>query len=75
MAYRTVHTEVEVEVDLADFDTEDLVEELESRGSLPIEGSADSKAILNSIYEHRRIGKDYQSELDQLIWIGLGRIA
>ena len=29
--YKTVYTEVEVDVDLGDFDTEDLVEELESR--------------------------------------------
>jgi hypothetical protein len=32
----TVYTEVEVDVDLVDFDTDDLLEELESRGSLPV---------------------------------------
>ena len=74
MAYRTVYTEVEVDVDLADFDTDDLLEELESRGSLPVEGSVDSKAILNAIYEKRRLGQDYQPELDQLIWISLGKV-
>ena len=30
--YKTIYTEVEVEVDLSDFDTDDLIEELESRG-------------------------------------------
>lgn len=74
MAYRTVYTEVEVDVDLSDFDTEDLLDELESRGSLPIEGSVDGKEILNAIYEKRRLGQDYQTELDQLIWISLGKV-
>lgn len=27
-----------------------------------------------SIYEKRRLGRDYQQELDQLIWLGLGKI-
>jgi hypothetical protein len=71
--YKTVYTEVEVDVDLADFDTDDLIEELESRGSgTPDYG--DGKDILTAIYEKRRLGKDYQAELDQLIWLGLGKI-
>ena len=32
MKYKTVYTEVEVEVNLTDFETEDLIEELEDRG-------------------------------------------
>jgi hypothetical protein len=72
--YKTIYTEVEVDVDLSDFDTDDLLDELASRGSLPIEGHEDGKDILLSIYEKRRMGKDYQQELDQLIWLGLGRI-
>jgi len=32
MVTKSIYTEVEVDVDLSDFDTEDLVEELESRG-------------------------------------------
>ena len=71
--YKTVYTEVEVDVDLSDFDTDDLIEELESRGSgTPDYG--DGKDILTAIYEKRRLGKDYQAELDQLIWLGLGKI-
>lgn len=72
--YKTIYTEVEVDVDLGDFETDDLIEELASRDSLPIEGHEDGKDILLSIYEKRRMGKDYQQELDQLIWLGLGRI-
>ena len=71
--YKTIYTEVEVDVDLGDFDTEDLVEELESRGA----GSndfGDGKDILTRIYEKRRLGQDYQDDLDELIYLGLGKI-
>ena len=70
--YKTIYTEVEVEVDLADFDTDDLIEELESRGAGTTD-YGDGKDILMTIYEKRRLGKDYQQELDQLIWLGLGK--
>ena len=70
--YKTIYTEVEVDVDLSDFETDDLVEELESRGSgwdaLPW-----FTDILRAIYEKRRLGQDYQTELEQLIWLGLGK--
>jgi hypothetical protein len=70
---KTIYTEVEVDVDLSDFDTDDLIEELESRGSgTPDYG--DGKEVLQAIYEKRRLGKDYQTELDQLIWLGLGKV-
>ena len=71
--YKTVYTEVEVDVDLSDFDTEDLIDELESRGVGTGE-FGDGKELLQVIYENRRLGKDYQTELDQLIWLGLGRV-
>jgi hypothetical protein len=71
--YKTIYTEVEVDVDLSDFDTDDLIEELESRGSGAMD-YGDGKEILETLYEKRRVGKDYQSELDQLIWLGLGRV-
>ena len=71
--YKTIYTEVEVDVNLSDFETDDLIEELESRGAGTGE-FGDGKDILMSIYEKRRLGKDYQSELEQLIWLGLGKI-
>jgi len=70
--YKTIYTEVEVDVDLADFDTDDLIEELESRGAGATD-YGDGKEILQAIHEKRRLNKDYQSELDQLIWLGLGK--
>lgn len=71
--YKTIYTEVEVDVDLGDFDTEDLIEELESRGAGATD-YGDGKDILMAIYEKRRLGQDYQTELEALIYLGLGRI-
>ena len=71
--HKTIYTEVEVDVDLSDFETDDLIEELKSRGVGGTEYS-DGKDILMIIHEKRRLGKDYQTELEQLIWLGLGKI-
>jgi hypothetical protein len=73
MAYKTIYTEVEVDVDLEDFDTDDLIEELESRGS-GVMDYGNGKEVLEAIYQKRRLGLDYQSDLTQLIWLGLGKI-
>ena len=70
--YKTIYTEVEVDVDLSDFETDDLIEELESRGAGATD-YGDGKEILLAIHEKRRLSKDYQTELDQLIWLGLGK--
>ena len=70
--YKTIYTEVEVDVNLSEFDTDDLIEELESRGAGTGE-FGDGKEILQAIHEKRRLGQDYQTELEQLIWLGLGK--
>jgi hypothetical protein len=77
MTYRTISTEVEV--DLSEFDTEDLIEELEDRGEWPGISSGDvqfnSKELLQAIWLKRRMGNhDYQTELDQLIYAVLGHV-
>jgi hypothetical protein len=73
--YKTIYTEVEVDVDLSDFETEDLLEELESRGALPVDSNYDAKDLLQAIWLKRRLGRvDYQMELDQLIYAGLGHV-
>ena len=58
---------------MSDFETDDLIEELESRGAGATD-YGDGKDILMAIYEKRRIGQDYQTELEQLIWLGLGKV-
>ncbi len=66
--YKYITTEVKV--DLSDFDTDDLIEELESR-----EVDADAmRKLLEKIWLNRRTGKDYQNELDNLIYGVLGKV-
>ena len=72
--YKTVYTEVEVDVELSDFGTEDLIEELESRGA-GWSTWGDGSELIERIYQLRRTGRDYQRELDQLIWISMGKVA
>lgn len=75
----TVYTEVEVEVDvdLDSFDDDDLIEELERRGldlnTKYIDGDQ-MRELLTQVWSKRRQGQDYQRELDQLIWYGIGKI-
>ncbi len=70
----TVYTEVEVDVDLSDFDTDDLIEELENRGKgMDIYEGAGTE-LITKIWELRRMGKDYQQELDRLIYVALGKV-
>ena len=73
--HKTVYTEVEVDVDLGDFETEDLIEELESRVALPSSnGPYDSKELVEKIWMLRRNGQDYQRVLDDLVYAVTGRI-
>ena len=75
MTYKTIYTEVEVDVDISNFETEDLLDELEARGSLPAEADFDAKELLETIWLKRRQGNDnYQEELDRLIYQVLGHV-
>ena len=66
--YKTITTEVDV--DLGDFDTDDLIEELEHRETLP---TVAAKNIVYEIWMNRRIGKPYEDLLDKLIYDVLGK--
>jgi hypothetical protein len=71
----TVYTEVEVDVELSDFEDQDLIDELESRGrGFDIAGQTPTE-LVNRIHQLRRNGDDYQRELDELIYVTIGRIA
>ena len=59
---KTIYTKVEVDVDLSDFETDDLIEELESRGSGVMDYGG-GKEVLQSIDEKRRLAQNYQTEL------------
>jgi hypothetical protein len=69
----TVETYVEVDVELHDFDTDDLIEELENRGMGLEIASQSGTDLITAIYQKRRLGQDYQRELDDLIYLGIGR--
>ena len=71
----TVYKEVEVDVDLDEFDTADLVEELESRGQVVgTELYGDKTEQLIKIYHLRRQGRDFDAELDKYLYDVLGRV-
>ncbi len=69
----TVYTEVEVDVELEDFDTDDLVEELESRG-MGFEADVNAKEIVEQMYQLHRLGKPCDHLLDRLFYSVLGKI-
>ena len=72
----SVWKEVEVEVDITldDFETDELIEELAVRKGRG-DGGAGVMSALQKIYDRRKMGLDYQSELDQLLYDYLGRIS
>jgi len=63
---------VSVDIDLSDIDTEDLIEELQTRRK-EIEFEIQNE-LVRKIYEKRRNGQDYQEELNELIYDTVGRI-
>jgi hypothetical protein len=72
MAYVTV----DVDVDLDQIEDDDLLNEVKYR-NLSIGDYATSEQmneIISAIWQKRREGKDYQKELDDLIYHGIGKI-
>ncbi len=72
MVYRTVYSEVEVDVDMSDFDDADILEEVEIRG-LNIDGTNNDE-LINKIFQLRRLGKPFERELDEYLYLKTGRI-
>ena len=66
---------IDVDVDLSEFDSEDLIGELEARGEDIVSSSSTAiTEIVDKIWQSRRTGGDYQAELDQLIYLVTGKI-
>ena len=66
------YVNVEVEIDLVEFDDDQLIEELEDRGyEVAVSPPQD---LLTSIWMKRRLGKPYDAEVDELIYKGLGKV-
>lgn len=68
----TIYKEVEVEVDLDDFETDDLIKELEHRGEIPSEDGI--KELVDEIWQRRRLSQDFDYALNQLIYRVSGKI-
>lgn len=64
-----IYTEVEIDVSLDKFTTEDLIEELESRDGL----SELVAPELHVIWQLRREGKPFDKELDAYLYKILGK--
>jgi len=63
-----------VDVELDDFTDDDLIEELERRGLGAEVHATTATELIMHIHEKRRLGKDFQKELDQLIYQTIGKI-
>lgn len=70
MAYKYV----EVEVDLDEFSDADLIEEIKARNITGTGVAVDLEEQVTSIWMLRRLGKDYQKELEDLIYNVIGKI-
>ena len=78
MTYKTIYTEVEVDVDMSEFETDELIQELDRRGLDYNTNGVDAdemRVLLEAIWHKRRLGNnDYQQELDRLIYGVLGKV-
>lgn len=73
--YVTVSTWVDVDVDLSEIDTQDLIDALEDKGEYT-EGldPLDLKEVVDRLYQKRRLGRPYEKEIDDIIFYVIGRI-
>lgn len=75
MSYKTIYTEVEVEVDLDEFDDDELLEEIERRNLSVVASPDEARRLLEEIYYKRVMNKDFGAELDRYFYLTLGRVA
>lgn len=62
-----------INVELDNFDTEDLLEELEYRGERLIDNK--TLKLIDEIYQKKLLGQDYSDIVTDLIWHTIGRVA
>jgi len=65
---------VDVDVDISDIDTEDLIEELELRKDDSLSWGNNKTPLLEAIWLKRRNGQPYDDLLDKLIYTELGKV-
>ena len=69
----TIYKEVEVDVELEDFDDHELLDELDRRGLGAEVNASTASELINAIWHKRRLKQDYEYELDQLVYQVTGR--
>lgn len=79
MSYKTISTYVDVDVELDDFDDDELIEILKGKGYTVNKTSEynnvdDVILTINKLYHLRRTGRDYNQVLDHLIYTAIGKI-
>lgn len=71
-----IETYVEVDVDLDEFDDDELLDEIERRKLSVLDAGPDeARRLLEEIYYKRVMNKDFTAELDRYFYLTLGRIA
>ena len=74
MVYKTITTEVDVDLD--DFDDDELLDEVERRNlSVTCRNPNEAIRLLEDIYYKRVTDKDFSAELDRYFYLVLGRSA
>lgn len=72
----TITAEVEVDVDLNEFDDEELLDELKKRNLNMQFGDLDeNKELIETMYQKYRCGKPIDAELRTFFYNSIGRIA
>ena len=71
--YTTVEKYIDIDVDMEDFEDDDLIEELERRGHDMSYTNGESGELIDKIYHARRQGKPYEHLLDQYLYMMSGR--
>jgi len=67
----TVSKEIDIDVDIEEFDDHDLLDELESRGHGM---SSESIKIIEKIWQLRRTNQPYDHLMDDLIGSAIGKL-
>lgn len=77
MSYISTSVDIDVQDVLDELDDDELIDEIERRGldmnTKYVDGDQ-MREWLTAIWLNRRNGRDYQRELDNLIYFGLGKI-
>ena len=71
------YVSVDVDIELDEFDDDELVRELDRRGlDYNTRGvdADEARVMLETVHQLRRTGQNYDAELDQLIYYVLGKM-